>query len=190
MQDREAKIKETIEAFALLIRQVIQKNLHRNDALEVEDIEQEVKLKIWIFLKKGKKIHNLASYIKKVAYSTTVDELRKMRKQSPPRELDELKRVYISAELVSKEDSARKPELFLEDKENRISIRRSLESLSENRKQVLRLYLEGFSIEEIGEYFDWDKTKVRHLLYRGIADLRGKTLDEKDKSKGNPRCAS
>jgi hypothetical protein len=30
------------------------------------------------------------------------------------------------------------------------------------------------SIEEICEFCRWDKIKVRHLLYRGISDLREK----------------
>jgi RNA polymerase sigma-70 factor (ECF subfamily) len=56
----------------------------------------------------------------------------------------------------------------------RESLKELIDSLGENRKQVLRLYLVGMSIEEICEFFDWDKTKVRHLLYRGIDDLKEK----------------
>ena len=90
----EQSVKVVTEQFSMLVKQVIQKNLHRNDDVDLEDIEQEVRLKIWKFLKKGKKVDNLASYIKRVAYSTTIDELRRMMKQRPSRDLESLKTVF------------------------------------------------------------------------------------------------
>jgi RNA polymerase sigma factor (sigma-70 family) len=181
MQDLEDKIKETIERYSGLVRQVIWRQLHKNDSLYLEDVEQEVKLKIWDFLRKGKSIHNLSSYIKKVAYSTTVDELRKMRKQAPPRESGELQQVYVSTELLEAHRSGLSPESSLEEKEQKAFIHQSLGRLGKNRKQVLRLYLDGFSVDEIGEYFGWDNVKVRHLLYRGIDDLRDLIRSEKNR---------
>jgi DNA-directed RNA polymerase specialized sigma24 family protein len=57
-----------------------------------------------------------------------------------------------------------------------------INSLRESRKQVLRLYLTGLSPEEISELFDWDKTRVRHLLYRGIEELREVTKTQREKT--------
>jgi len=142
--------------------------------VNLEDVEQEVKVKIWKFLKKGKKVDNFPSYIKRVAYTATIDELRKMKKQNPTSEVTGLKNIYSMSrinELRNPEDS---PEFLLEGQEMRESLKELIDSLGENRKQVLRLYLVGMSIEEICEFFDWDKTKVRHLLYRGIDDLKEK----------------
>ena len=97
-----------------------------------------------------------------------------MRKQNPTSEVTGLKNIYSMSrikELGNLEDS---PEFPMEEREIHEFLKELIDSLGENRKQVLRLYLVGMSIEEICEFFDWDKTKVRHLLYRGIDDLKEK----------------
>ncbi len=174
MQDLEQSTQDVIERFALLIKKVIQKNLHRSDDIDLEDIEQEVRLKIWAFLKKGKDVQNLPSYIKKVAYSSTIDELRKMRKQAPARELQSRADRDALGDLLSSKWPSQSPQDELEWKETRAAVRSLIEELGEDRKHVLLLYLAGMSIEEISEFCRWDRIKVRHLLYRGIGDLREK----------------
>ena len=172
MQDIDSQINEVVESFSHLIRRIIANHVYRRDGIDLEDIEQEVKIKIWKFLKKGKKVDKLPSYIKKVAFTTTIDELRKMLKQTPSREFPDLKRIYSD---VFPQGGAREmgsPESLLEDKETSLLVQDAVESLGENRKYVLRLYLKGMSIDDISHFLSWDKTKVRHLLYRGIDDLR------------------
>jgi len=174
MQDIDSYLKHIIDRFSSLIRHVIAANLHKTDNVNLEDVEQEVKVKIWKFLKKGKKVDNFPSYIKRVAYTATIDELRKMRKQNPTSETTGLKNIYSMSRINELRNPADSPGFLLEGQEMRESLKELIDSLGENRKQVLRLYLVGMSIEEICEFFDWDKTKVRHLLYRGIDDLKEK----------------
>lgn len=172
MKDLESETKAVVEQFSLLIRQVIQKNLHRGDGIDLEDVEQEVRVKIWSFLKKGKKIDNLPSYIKRVAYSKTIDELRKAMKQRPSSEPDSLRRVFAGASQIAAPPGDLLPEDLLDASETRESIRELVGALSENRRRVLTLFLTGQTIEEIASSLDWERTKVRHLFYRGIDDLR------------------
>ena len=172
MKDLESETKAVVEQFSLLIRQVIQRNLHRGDGIDLEDVEQEVRVKIWSFLKKGKKIDNLPSYIKRVAYSKTIDELRKAMKQRPSSEPDSLRRVFAGASQIAATPGDLLPEDLLDASETRDSIREMVGALSGNRRRVLTLFLTGQTIEEIASSLDWEKTKVRHLFYRGIDDLR------------------
>lgn len=174
MREIESNIKDIIDKFSTLIRYVILKNLHKTDNIDFEDIEQEIKIKIWQLVKKGKKVEKLPSYIKKLAYTATVDELRKMRKQAPTKEFKNLKNIYLDSKSDIIEEGINSPEMLLEEKELKSSLRELIDSLSNNRKQVLRLYMKGMSIEEICEFFNWDKIKVRHLLYRGINDIKEK----------------
>lgn len=187
MQDLEQSTKDVIERFTLLIKKVIQKNLHRSDDIDLEDIEQEVRLKIWAFLKKGKDVQNLPSYIKKVAYSSTIDELRKMMKQRPSGEPELLKRIFAGSAQIAGPVKDFSPEAGIEDSEARETILALVESLSENRKKVLRLYLAGLTIDEICTSLNWDKPKVRHLFYRGIDDLKEKTRFLQGSVPGNLR---
>jgi RNA polymerase sigma factor (sigma-70 family) len=174
MADYEQRTKAVVDEFALLIKKIIQKNLHRSDGLDLEDIEQEVRLKIWIFLKKGKKVRKLPSYIKKVAYSTTIDELRKAMKQGPSRQPEEMKRIYSASCLVANPVRDFRPEDRLEEGEARDAVWSMVNTLSDNRKRVLKLYLLGQSLEEIGASLKWERSKVRHFFYRGIDDLKHK----------------
>ncbi len=174
MQDIDSHLKLIIDRFSSLIRHVIASNLHKTDKINLEDVEQEVKVKIWKFLKKGKKVDNFPSYIKRVAYTATIDELRKMRKQNPTSETIGLKNIYSMSRINELRNPEESPEFLMEGQEMRKSLKELIDSLGENRKQVLRLYMIGMSIEEICEFFDWNKTKVRHLLYRGIDDLKEK----------------
>ena len=167
-------LKSLIDGYSSLIRQVISANLHKTDNVRIEDIEQEVKFKIWKLLKKGKKVDNLPSYIKRVAYTATVDELRKMKRQNPVSETGVCASWYSMTRLKDLSNPADSPQFLLENKETRIFLEDAIDSLRERRKQVLRLYLMEMTVEEISELFDWDKTKVRHLLYRGIEDLKEK----------------
>ena len=175
MRRIEEEVKVLFEEFSALIRYVILHNLHKTDTIDVEDVEQEVKIKIWKYIKKGKKVRNLPSYIKKVAYTVTIDELRKMRKQVPDKKPDNLENLYIS---WKPEKNSNSPETALEEKELKSKLEELVESLSQNRKQVLRLYMKGMTVEEICLFFSWDKTKVRHLLYRGIDEIKQKYKDE------------
>jgi RNA polymerase sigma factor (sigma-70 family) len=172
VQDLEQNTRVVIERFSVLIRQVIQRNLHRDDDIDLEDIEQEVRLRIWKFLKNGKNVKNLPSYIKKVAYSTTIDELRKLMKQRPSGGPESLKRILIESSLVTGTMRDFSPEAKAEDREARETIMQLVNSLSENRKKVLQLYLEGKSIDDICTSLNWEKPRVRHLFYRGIDDLK------------------
>lgn len=174
---RDSDLKDIIEQFSSLIRHVITRNVFRSDEVDLEDIEQEVRIKIWKILKKGKKVEKLPSYIKRVAYTVTVDELRKMKKQNPYGEQDQMKNLYFSESPSSPAKLAELPDFLFEQKEQSISLKELVDSLSQNRKNVLRLYLAGMDVEEISEFFKWDKTKVRHFLYRGIDEIKKKLQD-------------
>jgi RNA polymerase sigma factor (sigma-70 family) len=174
MPDIDRETRDVIDRFAVMIRRIIQTHLYPADAIEPEDIEQEIRIKIWSFLKKGKKFDNLASYIKRVAFSTTIDELRKLKRMKPAAgwEMFNPDSSVLEARAGSAETDD--PGVICEGRAMRVLMRRAVGELSENRRRVLLLYLEGMSVDEISDRIRWDKTKVRHLLYRGIDEIRTK----------------
>ena len=162
---------EIINKFSGLIKAIIVKNLFQS-RIDPEDIEQEVKLKLWKFLKKGKKIDNLPSFIMKAAYTITMDELRKLKKQMPPKDVSELKNLYLVSEDFPGPGKSEAPGFRLEQSELNAKVHAAIGTLSENRKHVLQLYVRGMTVDEICVFSKWDRVKVRHFLYRGIEDLR------------------
>jgi RNA polymerase sigma-70 factor (ECF subfamily) len=61
---------------------------------------------------------------------------------------------------------------LVEELELQEQIARAVESLIPARRSVVRMYLAGYSREEIADVLGWTEAKTRNLLYRGLADLR------------------
>lgn len=165
-----SEIENTIEQFSQLIRSAIRKTSPQIDLSDMDDIEQEVKIKIWReILKSEKEIHNFGSYIWKVTYTTTCRVMKKLFVQK--------KQLLLQGESsVSIEDFPQllmhNPDRQYEKKELIELIRKAVDSLIESRRQVLKLYLIGMDLNEISEFFNWSDGKTRNLLSRGLADLR------------------
>ena len=49
---------------------------------------------------------------------------------------------------------------------------RAIETITPSRRPVVRMYLAGYSSDEVGKVMGWSEAKTRNLLYRGLADLR------------------
>lgn len=170
--DIEARIQDLVARYAALIRAVIQANLHAGDALDPQDIEQEIRIRLWRGIRQGKKIANWPSYIKRVAYTATIDELRRLRKQAPYRGSADWSRMLLTMERRRDGTEAENPESRYDRAERDRRIASLVGSLSPDRRRILRLYAGGLGVEEICGFLGWDKVRVRHLLYRGLDDLK------------------
>jgi DNA-directed RNA polymerase specialized sigma24 family protein len=69
------------------------------------------------------------------------------------------------------------PEALAERGQMRARIRAAVDGLPERRRAVLRLHLTGAGIEQMAGRLGWSSNRVRHLLYRGLGDVR-KILDK------------
>ncbi len=170
-------IDQAINEYSFLIRAAIRKTSSQIDESQMDDIEQEVKIKIWKeILKSEKKILNLGSYIWKVTYTTTC---RIMRDLSAERKMAvSQSEVARNIEETAANGRDQSPEHHLEIKELIEIIKKSVDSLMGSRRAVIKLYLLGMDHMEISEYFGWSEGKVRNLISRGLEDLR-KTLRHK-----------
>jgi RNA polymerase sigma-70 factor, ECF subfamily len=100
-----------------------------------------------------------ASYLWRVAFSVTADELRRRRSEAGRTQGTEMRPVDPP------EASAPGPELGL-------GIRECLSHLAEARRLAVLLHLQGFRAEEATRVLHWDVKRVQNLTYRGLADLR------------------
>ena len=176
MTDREKPFVEfsefdrTIENFSHLIRAAIRKTSPHLSPAEMDDIEQEVKISLWKEIRKSEKeIRNLGSYIWRVAFTTTCKMMKRATAQRralvrspdalPPREME-------------RRGGADSPDYQFENKEMLEVVRTAVDSLIDSRRQVVSLFLDGMSADEITAYFGWSDGKARNLLSRGLADVR------------------
>jgi len=106
-----------------------------------------------------------ASYLWKAAYSATIDEIRRLR-----REQSRTVEVEDTAELSDQRQPG--PERIAAGREIGDLIRACLRGLLKPRRMAVVLYLQGESLAEAGRLLGWNLKRVNNLVYRGLADLR------------------
>jgi RNA polymerase sigma factor (sigma-70 family) len=129
---------------------------------EREDVEQDVRLKLWKIWTSGKKIDRLESYLWKVVYTTALDLLEGKRNEIP----------LEAACGPGRPAGEPAVKIDWEDADARLDLNRRLEALPQNRRLVVKLHLAGMDLAETAAHLGWSRAKVRHLFYRGLDDLK------------------
>ena len=145
---------------------------HGLQGSDVDDLVQEVRLRLWKALESGEKILSApASYIHRTAVSGALDVLRRRRarRETPAR----LSRPSGLARLGESPSADR----MMEELELQEHVGTALEMLIPARRSVVKMYLAGYAREEIADLLGWTEPKTRNLLYRGLADLREKLTE-------------
>jgi RNA polymerase sigma factor (sigma-70 family) len=169
------KTKEFLDELSVSVRNIILASFPNMTPEEKEDVDHEVKLKLWRKVARGKKIDNLRSYLWRVVYTTALDLIVGRRNHLP------LERILEQAET----DGRAPQELLSSDhdseaREHRLRLEKAVNALPERRKIVARLYFSGQDIAQIADSLRWRQNQVRHLLYRGLADIRRAVSEETD----------
>jgi len=152
-----------------LIEHFIRVNFPNFNHQDKEDISQEVKIKILKKLESGRKIRNFKSYLKRVVYTTALDAIPKERMESFGENEMELNLANHLSEF-----NILGPEAAIEKTRINRILNDAINSLSANRRIVIKLYMKGLNVRETAEFLGWSTSKVNHLFYRGIEDLRKK----------------
>ena len=131
-----------------------------------EDLVQDAALRVIDLEKRGAQEQvRTASYLWRVAFAATMDELRKLRRRLALAQGQEA----LAALPVAADSGA----AGLESKgELALAIQRCLEQLPEPRRAAVVLHLQGFRVEEASGILGWNVKKVENLTYRGLAELR------------------
>jgi len=165
---KEKELERLYEQFAGFMTAQIRKYRVGRIGVEVDDVLQETRIKLWKALRSEKNIHYFASYIKKIVDTSVIDFFRKYKREEG---------VYLH------EKSLRISELTRGyDADNQMDMKDfvglAVERLIPSRRNIVRLYLLNMTIDEIALHFHYSLSKTRNLLYRGLKDLR-KILVEK-----------
>jgi RNA polymerase sigma factor (sigma-70 family) len=171
-ETKDKELAAIIERFSGYIRAGIQRYNPRKFGIEIDDVLQDVKIKIWKILRHEKKIANYSSYIKKIVDTSVIDQFRRLKREEG---------VYLferNRRIAESEQGAPGASLYAE-MDLKDLVGKAVDGLIDSRRRVVKLYLLNMSIEEISLYFNWSKDKTRNLLYRGLNDLK-KILKEKN----------
>jgi len=133
---------------------------------EVEDIAQSALLRLMGVLgRSGEDLDPNASYIRKVAYSATVDEMRRRFRRKEEVGSEEPDLDGTAAEGPDPERQAASLEIHG-------GIRQCLSRLPRPRRLAVVCHLQGYSVPEIARLLGWTRKKAEHLTRRGLDVLR------------------
>lgn len=157
-----------LDEISLSVKKIIFANFPGLSAEEKEEIDQDIKLKILKMASRGKKIANLRSYIWKMVYTTALDIISR---RSPALSLDDP--LISSRPPIEAYVDTLSPEYLFEEKELLAHVVRAMDALPPRRKNAVLLHLQGLSLDETAAYLGESTNAARHLLYRGLEEIKG-----------------
>ena len=107
-----------------------------------------------------------ASYLRKVAYSAVVDEIRRLRSRK------EVPLETMGEQSVSMPTRSLDPDRRYEGRQVGAAIRECLEKLIEPRRLAVTLHLLGYKQPQIAERMGWTHKRASNLVFRGLQNLR------------------
>lgn len=170
------RLREWLAQYGQALRQALRRAAERLPLADLDDLEQEVHIRLWRALSSEREMHQPASWIKQTVLSVTIDAIRRANSRG-----DQLPRAELSVldeGGVDTEDES--PARWSASRQDVERIEQALGSFEADTRRVVRLYLAGYSTTESAALLDWTEAKVRNLLYRTLAELRA-SLQEIDR---------
>jgi len=138
--------------------------------LDKDDLLQEIYIRIWKSLKgPNHNVHYFNAYLRKIVYSVFINEINRLNREKDALETGGpcLSPYEGSSGLCSTEDGILREVLVA-----------TIDSLKESKQRVLKLRLQGFTLDEIARLNRWPYRKTCSIFYRGLKELKRK-LGEK-----------
>lgn len=149
------------------LRMLVTQHCPSEQGLDADDIEQEVRIRLWKALEREKNPALPASYIQRVVVTTVIDALRRSKPDQTIALPEDGQEAGIEA-LLDRVGPVRSAT----DGQRMDMVRAAIDELPTRRRQPVRLALQGFTPEEIGELLDMTSTMAKNLMYRGLYELR------------------
>jgi RNA polymerase sigma-70 factor (ECF subfamily) len=155
---------------------------------DVEDVVQQVFLKVFVSLKRFDQRSAFSTWLYKISVNECWDYLRKKKVRPLMYEAD------LSEDQVSRLDGVvsadRPPESPSDRAEARDLLERLLEKLPDDERQLLVLKeVEGFSVQELAEMLDLNVNTVKVRLFRSRARLMDVYKRRLDSNASQPNSA-
>lgn len=169
--DINSRLGRLIEDYGAFIRSAIARFCPRDLGLQLDEIEQEARIRLWRALQRERTITDPASYLYRIAASAAIDAGRRVRaRREIPLSVVEGEDAETPQGLAAASIEA--PDSVVLRAELRSRVETVLGSLAAKRRRAVGLYLQGFTTQEIGDLLGWSEAKARNLTYRGLTDLR------------------
>ncbi len=162
------QLERVLERYAGVLRAAIARTVGGNPELDVEDIEQEARIRVWKALAAERPNQRLDSYIYRVGVTAAIDAVRKARARREER-LGDVEEGGGPEPAVAPPTW---PDAVTGRREAVAVVRGCLRGLGDNRRRAVGLRLHGLTRGETAELTGWTEAKIRNLVHRGLKDLR------------------
>ena len=159
------KLNQLLEQFASRVRAQIASSALNLQGIEPDDVEQEVRIRLWKALERDPNAEFPASYIRRVVTTVIVDAVRRAK----VRAADPLPEPESGVELRT---SAPGPETTASDARKVEEVARCIRQIPQRRRRPLQLYLQGFGLQETADICGLTLDAARKLIYRGLDEVR------------------
>jgi RNA polymerase sigma-70 factor (ECF subfamily) len=171
--ETDARLERLLERYASLLRSLIARHCPRDLGLQIGDIEQDARFRLWRALQREKELSDPASYIHRIAVTATIDAVRRVlaRREDQLYTAEGGDEESIETPLLAS-SPANSPEAVTQRREMMERVGAAVAALPDNRRRAVELHLQGLALGEIAELLGWTEGKARNLVYRGLDDLR------------------
>lgn len=144
-----------------------------NSVSDAQDLTSEVFLKLWQYIRDGKKIENLNALIYMIARNSVIDFYRQRSRKDDREQL--IEENHLPRIIDEDNDLANKQMISSEV----TTMLKGLENLKDEYKEVIVLrFLDELSITEISEVLNKTKGSVRVLIHRALNVLKQSVSNE------------
>ena len=165
------RIERLLADYAAKVRALIASHGLGQLGIDPDDVEQEVRIRLWKAVERDRSAAFGASYIQRVVASTVIDAIRRAQVRATDPLPDE------SEEGVFLPDEAVGPERSASEGQHLEALRLSLDELPERRRLPIAMHLQGFAQKEIADVIGTSEEAARKLIARGLEELKQRLRD-------------
>ncbi|WP_395794461.1 RNA polymerase sigma factor [Aquimonas sp.] len=160
------RLEQMLARFGARMRAQIESNRLSQHGIDVEDVEQEVRIRLWKTLERDPNAELPASYIQRTVASALIDAVRRAQVR-PTEALPE-----TEEGLVDLPGLGHGPDRSTLDAQHIAHLRVCMQALPVRRRLPLQLYLQGYALQEVADLTDLTLDSARKLVYRGLDEIK------------------
>lgn len=164
------KLEQLLDRFGSRVRaQIASKSLNLH-GIDPDDVEQEVRIRLWKALERDPNGDFPASYIQRVVVTVMVDAVRRAQVRAADA-LPEIEEVDAGHEWLA---VAPAPDVAAGQLQKVEAVGLCIGQLPVRRRRPLQLYLQGFGLQEVADISGLTLDAARKLIYRGLDEVKAR----------------
>ena len=171
VSDANERLETLVARYRPFIREIVARLCPHHLGAERSEIEQHVIIRFWRTVERETEVRSFESYLYRVVATVSLDVIREIK----ARQEDQLNVEHaegLTSNPAMPGSGVCSPEMNAAQKELIARVEKVIDELSAERCRAVKLYLQGFTPEEVASMFGWSEPKARNLIYRALREVR------------------